>query len=312
MSPLRFATFNMLHGLSVSDGLISQTRLIEAVRVLGADVLGLQEVDRHQPRSGTVHQTEVVAVAMRAVSWRFVPALLGTPDPPRRWTAVDGTDGATAGPAYGIGLVSRLPVRAWYVRRFAAARVGAPLRVPGERLLVPTPDQPRVAVAAVVDGPQGPFTVANVHLSFVPGWNVMQLRALTHWLGTLPGPRVLLGDLNLPGRLPARLTGWTQLARALTYPAHRPRVQLDHVLTDRLGDVVVQHTGVLALGVSDHRALVVDVDANALVPTPSQPSTTLAWLPRQRVRVGARQASSRSSASRSGRSSGRSVRPSRT
>ena len=46
---------------------------------IDADVIGLQEVDRFQPRSGGVDQTAVVADALGAEHWRFVPALHGTP-----------------------------------------------------------------------------------------------------------------------------------------------------------------------------------------------------------------------------------------
>ena len=60
-------------------------------------------------------------------------------------------------------------------------------------------DEPRVGVVAVVETPRGPVTVATTHLSFVPGRNGAQLRTLTAAMARLPGPRVLLGDFNLPG-----------------------------------------------------------------------------------------------------------------
>ena len=123
-------------------------------------------------------------------------------------------------------------------------------------------DEPRAAVAAVVEGARGPFTVATVHLSFVPGYNVGQLRALRRWLVDLPRPLVLLGDFNLPGALPSRITGWERLARRATYPVMRPRVQLDHVLADGLTPLQVGGAvpEVHLLPVSDHAAVTVDVD----------------------------------------------------
>jgi endonuclease/exonuclease/phosphatase family metal-dependent hydrolase len=59
-----------------------------------------------------------------------------------------------------------------------------------------------VLIAAVLETPAGPMTVANTHLSFVPGWNGAQLRRAARAVRSLPAPRVLLGDLNLPGALP--------------------------------------------------------------------------------------------------------------
>ena len=123
-------------------------------------------------------------------------------------------------------------------------------------------DEPRAAIAAIVEGDHGPFTVATAHLSFVPGYNVRQLRALRRWLAGVPRPLVVLGDFNLPGRMPARITGWEPLLRQPTYPSMRPRVQLDHVLVDGL--TAAQRAGAKAevriLPVSDHAAVTVDLD----------------------------------------------------
>lgn len=258
---MRVATFNLLHGRSLGHGGVEVGDLRAAAAELDADVLGLQEVDRHQERSGVVDQTAEVAAALGAAFWRFVPAVSGTPGTVASWTRSTDDDGtSTTGPTYGVGLVSRLPVRSWAVRRFGPAPVGMPLMVPGRRGLTHVPDEPRVAVAAVLDGPAGPMTVVTAHLSFVPGWNVAQLRALSRWAGTLPGPRLLVGDFNLPGPLPRLISRWTQLARVATYPSWRPRVQFDHVLADGIAESAVHDVHSLRLAVSDHCALAVDLD----------------------------------------------------
>jgi endonuclease/exonuclease/phosphatase family metal-dependent hydrolase len=135
-----------------------------------------------------------------------------------------------------------------------------PLMVPGSRGLTHVPDEPRVAVAAVLDSPSGPLTVLTAHLSFMPGWNVSQLRALARWARDFPGPRLLIGDFNLPGTLPRITTRWEQLARAATYPSWSPRVQFDHVLADGVNVSAVRDVQVMRLGISDHCALAVDLD----------------------------------------------------
>ena len=59
------------------------------------------------------------------------------------------------------------------------------------------------------------------------------------------------------------VSGWRPLARCATYPAARPRLQLDHVLADRRGAVGWLRNGVASAPVapvSDHRPLVVQVD----------------------------------------------------
>jgi endonuclease/exonuclease/phosphatase family metal-dependent hydrolase len=76
---VRVATYNVLHGRSVAHGQVRQAELVEAAIALDADVVGLQEVDLAQERSGGIDQTAAVAHALGAEHWRFVPALHGTP-----------------------------------------------------------------------------------------------------------------------------------------------------------------------------------------------------------------------------------------
>jgi endonuclease/exonuclease/phosphatase family metal-dependent hydrolase len=255
---LRIATFNLLHGVSLTDGSVDEARLRRAAETLDADVVGLQEVDRGLPRSHGVDQAAAVADALEAPHWRFLAAVHGTPGLDGQWTpALDEDEPGTG--SYGIALLSRYPVREWRTRRFPAAPVGMPLMLPGRRGLARVPDEPRTALAAVVEAPCGPITVLTAHLSFVPGWNVRQLRAIVRWVSDLPSPRIIAGDLNLPSTLPRQVTGWEQLARLPTYPAQRPTVQFDHVLG--LGvtrDDVVGATAMM-LPVSDHCALAVDL-----------------------------------------------------
>lgn len=242
--------------MSLSDRTVTPGRLTEAVRELRADVVGLQEVDRGQPRSHSADLTRQVADTMDAPHWRFVPALVGTPGFDWRVATDEDHDGTEA--SYGIGLVSRWPVLSWHVTRLPAAPVRSPIVLPGSRQVVWLKDEPRVGLAAVVETPLGLMTVATTHLSFVPVWNGKQLRTFTADLATLPGPRVLLGDLNMPPPFPRVLSGWRVLAKAATYPAWEPRIQLDHVLASGdLPPVVAVETPELA--VSDHRALLVQL-----------------------------------------------------
>lgn len=256
---MRLASFNASHGRALDGAALAPGLLAEACASLAADVLCLQEVDRGQSRSGGVDQTAEVADAMGAAAWRFEPALVG--EPGGRWRAAEDADAAAVpgGEAgYGVGLVSRLPVKAWHVLRLRPARVRSPVFVPGRRAVILLDDEPRVGVAAELDGPGGPLLVASTHLSFVPGWNAVQLRRLTRWLTGLGHPAVLLGDLNLPGALPRWASGWPALANVRTFPADRPSMQLDHALgRGRLPDVVAVAAPRLPL--SDHRALVVDL-----------------------------------------------------
>jgi endonuclease/exonuclease/phosphatase family metal-dependent hydrolase len=260
MAMLRIGTFNLLHGMTLTDGATDPGRLRAAAIEVDADLMALQEVDNHLARSADQDQAGHFAAAMGARWFRFVPTVSGTPGRPGCRPARDGAD--DAGPSYGIALVSRLPVREWRVCRFTAAPARLPMLVPsghGPRLAL-VPDEPRAALAAVVEGGHGPFAVVGTHLSFVPGFNLRQLRSIVRWAADLPRPVFIAGDLNLPGRLPARSTGWTPLVSARSYPARAPRVQLDHVLAHGLPAGRVHSGHVWDLPVSDHCAIGVDVE----------------------------------------------------
>ncbi|GGM07674.1 MULTISPECIES: endonuclease/exonuclease/phosphatase family protein [Micromonospora] len=258
---MRLATFNVLHGRSATDGLVDPDRLTAAVTALDADILALQEVDRDQHRSGHLDLTTVAAHALDADHHRFAAALVGTPGAHFRPLRHD--DDGHGEPCYGVGLVTRHPVHSWHITRLRPAPVRSPVYLPGPGGgPVLLRDEPRVVLAAVLDTPHGRITVAATHLSFVPGWNIHQLRQVVRALRALPAPRILLGDLNLPAGPAHLVTGWHPLARHPTYPAHLPRVQLDHILADPHGRhrlPPVTHTTTPPSTISDHRPLVVDL-----------------------------------------------------
>jgi endonuclease/exonuclease/phosphatase family metal-dependent hydrolase len=252
---MRMATFNILHGRSVHDGSVELDRLIDSIKRLDADVLALQEVDCDQPRSGMADLPAVAAQIMGAVSHRFVAAIAGTPG--ATWMAATG-DEQPGTATYGIALLSRYPADSWQVVRLPRIPMRFPMYLPSPRKVLVVHEEPRAAMIAHLDTPLGPLTVANTHLSFVPGWNRVQLRSLARDLQGFPGPRVLMGDLNMAPRSPKRWNGLRSLGEAPTFPADDPAHQLDYILTDDR-TLRVEGSDAPRLPISDHRALVVDV-----------------------------------------------------
>ncbi len=251
---MRIATFNILHGRSTEDDRVDVDRLASAVTRLDADVLGLQEVDRDQPRSLGADLTAVAAEAMGAPEHQFVSALSGTPG--GTWMAATGEE-QPGSASYGIALLSRYPVVSWRVVRLPALRATVPLWSTWTNRPFLARDEPRVAVAAVLDGPFGEFTVCNTHLSFIPAWNALQLRRLVRSLTGTREPLVIIGDLNMQAAQAVRLTGMRSVASAATFPAADPVRQIDHVLVR--GDLrATAPAEAVRLPLSDHRALVVD------------------------------------------------------
>jgi endonuclease/exonuclease/phosphatase family metal-dependent hydrolase len=257
LSRVRLVTFNVLHGASSHGDEVDLDRFAAAVVALDPDVLALQEVDRYQARSQGADLADVARQAMGAADTRFVAAMTGDP-----WRPAPRTPDPDAA-AYGVALLSRYPVRAWRHIRLPRIPVAFPLPRRAPTRVVWMHEERRAAVLAQLETPEGPLLVASTHLSFVPGWGQLQLYAIRRALAPTRGPALLLGDLNMPPGPARRVSGLRSLGAALTFPAGAPRLQIDHVLArGDVGEVV----GVRAvrLPVSDHRALVVELDRSRM------------------------------------------------
>lgn len=294
----------MQHGLPTAARVGSPSsdaaRLADLAARIGAvdpDVLLLQEVDHNQRRSGRVPQWQALARELRMPYTRFAPFYYGPTTgihlPARR--AVCGRDrggspmviaaapaawmvaptGCLRLPAFGVATLSRHPITTWeaielgnpipFVERRAAARGLAAFRVL---------DNNRSALLTSVDN----LLVVNTHLVSTTPEARAQLDTLLAELALRRGPVLLGGDLNLdPQQLPPAVR---PLAGGPTFPAARPRRQLDHLLA--VGDrwatadtraawshapagvrpsrpVPARDGGVVETGYSDHRLLWADV-----------------------------------------------------
>jgi endonuclease/exonuclease/phosphatase family metal-dependent hydrolase len=243
---VQVATWNIFGGRTWDGARVDLDLTLATLRRLDADLVALQEVDRDLPRSGRVDQARLLGEAL-GMAWRFAPALLGTPE---SWRPVEPAAPDPGGPAYGIALLSRLPLGT--VETVRLPRRGG--------------EEPRVAQVAEVAVGGGRLTVTGTHLSFVPRSGAAQLRALLRRLDGLGGRRLLLGDLNLCWPLVRALApGWRPLVHGGTFRnrpggAARPRVQLDHVLAARRGAPAAGRPRMVGGPASDHLAVAVELD----------------------------------------------------
>jgi endonuclease/exonuclease/phosphatase family metal-dependent hydrolase len=257
---VRLVTFNVLHGAGFDDGVVDLDRFAAAIVALDPDVLALQEVDRGQERSHGADLADVAAQAMGAASTRFMAAM--TVDPGGRWRPASRSPAPDVA-AYGVALLARYPMTGWRDLRLPRIAPPFPLLRRDPRRLELRREERRAAVIARVETPEGALLVASAHLSFVPGWSQLQLYALRRALASVGGPAVIMGDLNMTPRPARTVTGFRPLATADTFPVHHPRFQIDHVLAH--GDVgEVVDARAVELSVSDHRALVVELDRSRL------------------------------------------------
>jgi len=221
---MRIATFNIQHGRPARGGVVDPTAVGAAVASLGAEIVGLQEVDRRVRRSG---RADLIAVAAEAADAAWVFA---------RTTRIGRGE-------YGNGLLVRGAIDDVEVVRLP--RVGK--------------SEPRAAVLATATV-QSPVSVAVTHLGLQLDESRSQLRAVLDALMARKPPRILLGDLNmLPFEVERILVdaGMTRIEVGDTHPALRPMRRIDHIAVD---DLTVEFATTVKTRISDHLAVVADVE----------------------------------------------------
>ncbi len=234
MTPLRVATFNIAHGRG-QDNLVDLRRTADLLADLAADIVCLQEVDRHfGERSGWADQGAELADALGMTSAYGAALTLPTD-----------REGSPAR-EYGNAVLTRRALRARAVHRL-------PRRGRAE---------PRCLLLAELDE----LTVGCVHLQHNSADGRERQAAAV--LAALPPDRPILlaGDFNAEPRdselatLGRRLDDvWPRAGqgRGATFPSRWPRRRLDQVYVS--AGLRPIRARVVASKASDHRPLVVDL-----------------------------------------------------
>ncbi len=99
------------------------------------------------------------------------------------------------------------------------------------------------------------LTVAAVHFSHLEFGAPLHTRALRRALPTTDRPAAFVGDMNMWGWTISAMVpkGWRRVVKGKTWPSHRPKHQIDHVLVTPTVEVVSGEV-LPDLG-SDHRAV---------------------------------------------------------
>jgi endonuclease/exonuclease/phosphatase family metal-dependent hydrolase len=221
---VRAVTWNIQTGRPNPDGPPAVGLALDALRSLGGDVHALQELDRGMRRSGRVDQAAVLAEGLGG-QLVFAPTV-------RR-----------GGGSYGIGVIIRGDVVASEVIPLSGTR------------------EPRALLLVEVDVAGRRWTVGCTHLSRNRAFAGRQLLRVLDVLATHPGPRLLLGDLNL---IPVEVLPWSTAEGYLlvdgppTHSTRQPRLtrRIDHVL---VAGASVATAAVHRFGVSDHCAVACDL-----------------------------------------------------
>jgi endonuclease/exonuclease/phosphatase family metal-dependent hydrolase len=241
------ATYNV-HAFVGTDRRFAPERVGEVLREIGADVVGLQEV---QDAGGAPHALDALAEACGAHVMRG--------------PTFDRAHGSDAAGAYGNAILSRLPFG-------AVERID--LSLPGR--------EPRGAIDAAVEPGGGAerVRVLATHLGVGARERRRQVRTLLAHLGLgPPGVRILLGDMNEWVRGAGALAALHRvLGRApgpRTYPSALPVFSLDRIWIhprSRARRLWV-HRSRLARVASDHLPVVAELhlEPSAAAAPPPEP-----------------------------------------
>jgi endonuclease/exonuclease/phosphatase family metal-dependent hydrolase len=211
------------HGGRDADG--RPYDLEAACRQFKADVIVLQEVWR--PHGGPDQVADIAA----SLGTELLRANLLDDTNLRSFGIAD----EAARGQWGLAVLTTVPVTGYEVMDLG--------RIAGDAT-------PRAAQLITLELPgRGRLRIANTHLTYRLLSPVQLLRLVRRLLAD-DIPTVIVGDLNMPAPLTGLAAGYAPAVSGRTFPAHRPLLQLDHILTSRQ----VAHSGgeVLPPAGSDH------------------------------------------------------------
>ncbi|MDA3647776.1 endonuclease/exonuclease/phosphatase family protein [Saccharopolyspora indica] len=236
---LTVATFNIKHGAGMDD-VLDLERTAGVVEKSGADVIGLQEVDRHwSDRSDFADQAGWLArrLGMHVAYGANLDLDPANPGEPRR--------------QYGTAILSRFPI------------------LDSRNTLLPRAEQgeQRGLLEARINVRGKKMLFLNTHLQHSSSAERSeQVAAINAIIDGRNLPTVLTGDLNATPEAPeiAELTErladtWPTAGRGdgFTFDAAKPTMRIDYVLASR--EIDAHRAEVISTTVSDHRPVVVDI-----------------------------------------------------
>lgn len=236
MPELTIASFNVQWGLGDRRDGWPPFDLTDACRPFEADVIVLQET--WAPDGGPAqHDLVAAALDMDVVAVPLARADL-TPEP-MLVSRADPTHAKGSGD-WCLALLSRTPIRTSRI-------VDLPQ--------LPLDPWTRVLVQAEIDVAGTNLAVVGTHFSHLKYGSPFQRRALRRGLPPADRPAAFVGDMNMWGWTIDAMAppGWRRVVTGKTWPARRPRHQIDHLLVTE--HIEVLDSEVLPDAGSDHRPI---------------------------------------------------------
>ena len=221
---LRVLTYNVRNGRGLDKADADIPRIIGVIASQKPDVVGIQEIDQNTQRSGKRDLMKEMSAALKMRA-NFAPAV------------------SLQGGKYGIGTLSKIK----------------PLKVYN----IPLPGKEEKRTLQVVEFRK--FVFFNTHFSLTKESRIESVKIIETERKKFTKPIILTGDFNAKKNsttIRELQKNWTQISPdAKTFPADKPRIQIDYVFITNAENVVVKEAKVIeATKESDHRPVLVVVD----------------------------------------------------
>jgi endonuclease/exonuclease/phosphatase family metal-dependent hydrolase len=215
-----------IHGGVGRDGRFDLARVVALIRRWQPDIVALQEVDSRRCPPGDIPAFEFIVeqLGFHAVEAKTI-------------VAKDG--------GYGQMLISRWPIAATAIHDISVAG-----------------REPRRAIEAEIETPEGPIHVVAVHFGLSLRERRSQAKALARIAGRGARTSVVLGDFNdwIRGSVQQALAEeFADYTLHRTWPAFRPLLRLDRVFCRPQGVLGGSRTDPKAAAISDHLPVIADV-----------------------------------------------------
>ncbi|MDO7785783.1 endonuclease/exonuclease/phosphatase family protein [Desulforamulus aquiferis] len=227
METVRVASYNIHHAQG-TDNRINLNRVAAVLACSGAQLMGLQEVDKYLPRSCFRHQARRLGKLLQR-QWVYGSTL--------KWSPAK----------YGNAVLSRWPIVKWE-----------------NHLLTSTGEQRGLIEAIINIRGVPPIAFYCTHLGLSKMERKKQAQEVLDIIFKKRYPSILVGDFNSDRNSPeyelitSFLQDATGIARALkTFPAQKPEEQLDFIFVSHEWEVMSAFT--VESQASDHLAVICDI-----------------------------------------------------
>lgn len=234
---VKIMSYNIAHGQGSDNGTVDLERIAKVIEDSGADIIGLQEVDRfYSDRSDYEDQLKVLAELLGFEYYVYGANLDLNPH--------EGYEARQ----YGTGILSKYPIK------------------DSENVLLNSYGrEQRGVLRATIDINGVDTNIYNTHLALPDEDRMGQVNEIIELMEDFPGPKMVMGDLNSESHFEdfkhlinaGNLTDtFVDVENSNTFRANDPIKRIDYILTSPL--ITFDNQEVIQTLASDHLPIVLD------------------------------------------------------